>query len=179
MNRTWKLIPAASAMFLAAVWPQAAWADTLNLTLVEASQTVVQGTLVVEFDATISNPSLTETIYLNGDSSSTNSTGVTVDDSPFTSGTSIWPLWLAPGDSFGPDALFNVNLAPDLAPGIYSGVFSIQGGPNGSTLNDLADASFTLNVTAPVVTPEPASLLLLGAGLAILWVIRRRGMAET
>jgi hypothetical protein len=64
-------------------WASSSRADSLDVTLIEADQTVVQGTTVVEFDASISNPSTTDTIYLNSDTSTTDSLLVSVDDNPF------------------------------------------------------------------------------------------------
>lgn len=140
-------------------------ADSLDVALTETSQRVVQGTTVVEFDATISNPSATDTIYLNGDSWTTDSLLVTVDDTPFDVNA---PLFLGPGASSGPFALFDVDLPSDLADGTYTGVFSILGGPDGgadTAFADLADVDFTVDVTSPVATPEPGTFSLLAFGL--------------
>jgi hypothetical protein len=150
-------------------------ADSLDITLTQASQTVVQGTTVVSFDATVFNPSSSsETLYLNGDSWTTNSPLVIVDDSPFNANA---PIDLAPGDSSGQFQIFNVDLSPSAAPDLYTGVFSILGGADGgagTAFDDLADASFSLQVTNPVAAPEPGILLLLGSGLAGLALLRRR-----
>jgi len=149
-------------------------ADSLDVTLTEANQTVVQGTTVVEFDASILNPSTTDTIYLNGDSSTTSSLLVSVDDSPFFANA---PYYLTPGQSSGTFALFDVDLPADLTDGIYSGVFSILGGPDGGTgtdFDDLSDANFSVDVVNPVATPEPSTLLLLGIGFTGLLFLRKR-----
>jgi hypothetical protein len=150
-------------------------ADSLTVTLTEPSQTVVQGTTVVTFDATILNPSLTDTIFLNGDSSSTNSFLVSVDDTPFLLNA---PISLGPGTSSGPFALFNVDLPGNLAPGVYTGIFSILGGPDGGAGTDFLDlgaVDFTVDVTSPVVTtPEPGILFLLCSGLGLVAVRYRR-----
>jgi PEP-CTERM motif len=146
--------------------------DSLDVTLTQASQTVVQGTTVIEFDATISNPSTTDTIFLNADSWMTNSTLVSVDDTPFMTNA---PLYLNPGDSSGTFALFDVDLPANLAGGSYTGIFSILGGPDGGTFSDfspLSSSAFTVNVVA---TPEPGTIFLIGSGLAGLGLLKKRG----
>jgi len=59
-----------------------------------------------------------------------------------------------------------------LAPGTYTGVFSILGGPDGGTnidFSDLSDSSFTV-----IVTPEPATIFLLASGLLGLGLLKRQ-----
>lgn len=153
--------------------------DTLDVTLAPADQTVVDGALVVVFDATITNPSATDTIWLNGDSTSTNSVLVTVDDL----GLINLPYFLDPGQSTGVITdLFEVDLDPTLTPGVYNGVYSILGGPDGGAFtdfSDLADANFSVTVTPESVpAPEPSALLLLAVGLAGLFTLRARKFAQ-
>jgi len=172
-----KLVPIAVAALLASAWPQPARADSLVVTLTEATQTVVQGTTLVEFDATISAPSSNAaTDYINSDSSTTNSMAITVDTQDYLANT---PVSLDPGESSGPTPfeLFTVTLPADLAPGMYGGIVSILGGADngaGTAFDDLADVSFTVDVTSAVVTPEPMTLLLLALGLAGLAALRNR-----
>lgn len=150
-------------------------ADSLSVTLAQPTQTVLQGTTVVYFTATILNPSSTDTIFLNSDSSVTSSGLVSVDDSPFLLNPSL--ISLNPLQSSGLVSLFNIDLPTNLTAGLYTGAFSILGGPDGGALSDfsdLVDVNFAVNVTAPVVTPEPGTLLLLCSGLAALGVFRKR-----
>jgi hypothetical protein len=153
-----------------------AQAQTLDLTLLDANQTVTQGTTTVGFDATIFNPSTTATIYLNGASGSTASSLLTVDVSPFFANA---PFSLAPGQSSGPFELFAVDLATTALTGSYVGNgFEIQGGADGgsfSAFQDLADANFSVTVTsstvaAPEIDPSSAisGLFMLMGGLAVM-----------
>jgi hypothetical protein len=154
----------------------ASQADTLDVTLAMPNQTVVEGTTVVVFDATISNPSVTDTIYLNNATATTNSTQVLVDVAPFYTNT---PLSLGPKGSSGMLELFDVDLLTGLLPGMYTGDFSIQGGANGGSNDVLSDVDFTITVTSPTTTPEPGTLLLLCGGLCVLVMCyRRRGISS-
>jgi len=141
-------------------------ADSLDVTLTQSSQTVTLGTSTVAFDATISNPSAADTIFLNSDSSTTSSLFLTVDDTPFFNNA---PLSLDPGANSGPIELFDVLLAPNTPTGVYDlNLFSILGGPDAgsfSDFSDLVDVAFSIDVVSPVATPEPSSLLLVFAGL--------------
>ncbi|MFZ0087404.1 MAG: PEP-CTERM sorting domain-containing protein [Candidatus Acidiferrales bacterium] len=150
-------------------------ADSLTVTLTEASQTVVQGTTVVTFDATILNPSVTDTIFLNSDGSSA-SFPLTLDDTPFLLNA---PLSLDPGASSGPFGLFDIDLPLDVAPGSYSGTFQIIGGVSATDFSDvLANVDFTVDVKSAVTgVPEPGTILLLASGLAALGFFRKHSKA--
>jgi hypothetical protein len=149
-------------------------ADSLDVTLTNPNPTVVQGTTVVQFFGQIANPSLTDTIYLNTDSTSS-ATGTLVDDTPFVfSGL----YFLNPYTITVPFEIFDLDLAPGLAPGTYDGVFTILGGADGGTFSsfdDLADVNFSVTVSSPVATtPEPGSMVLLLSALAMLLLNARR-----
>ncbi|MGA8674164.1 MAG: PEP-CTERM sorting domain-containing protein [Candidatus Acidiferrales bacterium] len=180
MTRT-SLINAVFVLTLTLGWATASRADsdTLDVTLAPAAQTVVDGTLVVVFDGTITNPSATDTVWINADSTSTDSLLVSVDDL----GLINVPFFLDPGQSSGLIAdIFEVDLDPTLTPGTYTGVYTLQGGADGGTgtdLFDLADTSFSVTVTPETVpSPEPSALLLLAAGLAALCALRARNLRQ-
>jgi len=147
-------------------------ADTLDVTLANPNPTVVQSPTptVVQFFATVANPSLTDDIYVYTDTTSS-ATGTTVDDSLFQ------PFLIPANNMSGLFEIFAVDLAPGLGPGTYSGVFTFLGGADGgafSVYDDLVDVNFSVTVNAPTTaTPEPGSLLFLAFGLAGLVALGR------
>lgn len=127
----------------------------LDVTLTSESQYLTQGTTLVEFDGTILNPSSTNTIYLNGDNSTTTSPYFTISDTPFLTDA---PLFLTPDQSSGLIPLFDVSLDSNTPIGTYSlNTFSILGGLDGVTFSDLADVNFSVTVTNPITVPEGGS----------------------
>ncbi|MBS1822525.1 MAG: PEP-CTERM sorting domain-containing protein [Acidobacteria bacterium] len=135
-------------------------ADTISLTLTNPVQTASPGS-TVSFDATVTaiydklGPA-----YLNGDSSGITGS-LTVNDTPFLVN---FPLVMSAGDSVT-NLLFTVALPSGLAPGMYTGYFSILGGLNSSALGTLDTAEFTINAST---VPEPATWALIGTGMAAL-----------
>ena len=175
MKRTY-LIKAGLGVVLMLASVAVSHADSLSVTSTDPSQTILQGTTVVTFDETISNPSA-DTIFLNSDGAFTDSTLVSVDDSPFLTNA---PFFLDAMSSSGPFALFNVDLPANLAPGLYTGTFSIFGGADGGASDDLADVNFSITVSSPVATaPEPGSLLLACCGVLGLLAAARCGVRDS
>ena len=164
----------------------AARAQSLELVLTDPNQTVMQGTTLVAFDATVLNPSTTDTIYLNGDASTTPSPYLSVNDAPFFANA---PLLLGPGASTGPFELFEVDLGASAPVGTYAkNTFSILGGADGGTFadfSDISDAQFSVTVSSADVAAAPeidpgsafgALTLLVGSLLALR---SRRARAAT
>lgn len=155
---------------LLAIVPAAA--DTVPAQLVDSSLAGAPGD-TLDFFATLTNPSATDTIFLNGIGSTASSPFLGIDTSPFDINA---PFYLDPGQSSGPFELFDVTIDPAASPGPYVGSFvSILGGADGgqfTAFDDLVDISFDVQVSgggsiSPV--PEPRGFLLTLAGLLAIF----------
>ena len=142
-----------------------ALADTVTYTLTTVNPTVAPGGTVT-FDTSIVAPSTNAgDIFIDGDSSSC--TACTVDDTDFGN----TPFFLAPGQSYGGPLFTVTTMIPNA--GVNNGTFDI-------TFSNAAGVDFTdsdpfdVTVVSSSVTPEPASWLLLGTGLAGAWLLRSR-----
>jgi hypothetical protein len=153
------------ALAIAAASACAARADAI-LTLTPSNLDIV-ASKTVEFDGTLTNTGTTD-LYLNGDVVIFDYAGLTIDDSIFYVDA---PLFLSAGDSYT-GAFFNVTADAATLSRSYSGTYTIQGGADSDTFDDLAMANFTVDVGSS--TPEPNSMLLMATGLAILAVLRLR-----
>jgi len=159
MNRTRTIVLATVVVLFFA---SAARADSVDVELTQTSQTAAPGSTIT-FDATITNLSSTDTVFLNGDGSITSSPLLTVDDTPFLTN---FPLSLDPSETSGPFALFNVIIDPTIAPGTYDfNSFSILGGADGSASDTIGTAEFSVTVATASPVPEPGILGLLVVGL--------------
>src|SRR5215469_16787753 len=147
-------------------------ADSIQISLSQSTLSGTAGSTLV-FDATLTNLS-TSTVFLNGDTSSTSSLLLTVNDNPFLNNA---PLSLAAGASSGTFEIFDVIIAAGIAPGVYTlNDFTILGGVGGSDLTPVGSATFTVDVLSPV--PEPGTLVLVGSGLIGLVIRHRKGMRK-
>jgi hypothetical protein len=150
-----------------------AYADSITLTLTDPVQ--FGGASLgssLSFDATVSAPSTNSAaIFLNSDSFNVDAP-LTLDDSAFFSG---FPFFLNPGDSAN-GLLFTVFLPTTTPNAVYNGSFTIVGGADGNASDNLADVTFEVTTVPQTPTvPEPASILLLSAGLpGVAAMIRRK-----
>lgn len=149
------------ALLAALALAMPASADTLNLVLSNPVQTAIPGSTLT-FGANASAPfSNSGTIFLNGDNFNVALNGATIDDSDFLN----FPLSLDPGVGFA-GTLFTVALPTTVAPGTYTGFFSILGGSDLGSQDTIATVNFEID--APAAVPEPPTWLLLAAGLTLL-----------
>ncbi len=142
--------------------------SVIDATLVQSIFSAAPGSTVTFQFSLISNPSTTDTIFLNSASGVTPTTSlITIDATPFFNNTplSLAPLGSAPG---APLELFTAMLDLSIAPGDYLGTFSIFGGLDGNSNSDLVDIPFEIDVAPTTNVPEPGTLpmLILGAALA-------------
>jgi PEP-CTERM motif-containing protein len=152
------------AVFVA-VLPGTVRADGTQLTL--SSVSGVAGQDVTLF-GTISNTG-SDLVNLNGESFNLDTNFVNGDTTDFINNA---PFFLSENTDSGLIALFTFEIAPGTAPGIYTGnLLQILGGPGGMDLNDIADASFTVDVKGKAV-PEPNSLWMLGLGIVAISILR-------
>ncbi len=161
------LVVAALALFLLA--PLVAQADPIILTL-DTVQSVSQGSSVT-FSGSLSNGGAPGR-FINATSITLNVTGLTSDDSAFFVNV---PAFLGAGQNSGPlEAFFSVIASLAAVPGSYTGSFSVLGGDSAEANNNLATQDFSLVVTTADPIPEPATMVLLGTGLAGAAAARRR-----
>jgi hypothetical protein len=155
------------ALFIAATSVGMARADAV-LTFTSPTLTVTPGG-TVEFDGTLTNTGIDD-LYLNSAAIDSLFPDLTVDDSPFFADS---PLFLSPGDSYT-GHFFDVTADAATLPGSYDGAYTIQGGADSETFDDIATANFTVDVSSPV--PEPNPLILIATGLAMIALVgvRRR-----
>jgi|SRR5579862_6723182 len=159
--KTRTLIFVALAIVGLGLCPQRAAASTLTITLDAPSLTGAPSTEVT-FSGTIQNSSGSD-VFLNGAGGSLSSPELTLDLTPFFT---LTPLSLSDGDSYVGD-IFAVAISDVILPGDYFGTFTIQGGADGSTFDDVAAADFEIQIPGPpdaTAVPESPSGILVGLG---------------
>lgn len=176
-----RLLIAATAVMLALLLPPVIRADGTTFTLAQPSQAGVAGE-TLDFQGTITNSGAAD-VFLNGDSFSTATAFLIVDDSAFFTNT---PASLAAsGGSVGPVDLFSVQILASAIPGTYgSNFFNVLGGSDGSATDLLATQEFTITVTQPgggggggAQVPEPGTLVLFGTGMLSLAALARKKLS--
>lgn len=126
----------------------------LSLTLSPTAPITDLGS-IVSFAGTLTNTS-GSTVYINGDDMGI--PGLTWDETPFALNA---PLSLDNGMSYT-GTLFTVTVDPTVAPETYSGSFTVLGGADQSTFNEVATQPFQVTVLPPsTAVPEPSPILLL------------------
>ena len=171
-----QLLIVMSVLAVLVILPAAVKADPVTFTL-DDTHSVAAGSSVTFF-GTLSNGG-PPTTFLNGISFSFASGApgsITFNDTAFFA----LPASLTSGSSTGLVAFFDAVVSALVPPGVYSGTVSILGGDNANADDIIGTQEFSITVTPggqnPV--PEPASMLLLGSGLAGAAALRRRKRRE-
>ena len=161
--KTKRILLTTAVLVLLAGLPGLVKADPVTLTL-PSSVNVAQGGSITVI-GTIANGGAPD-FNISSWSIVLGNAGLTFDDSAFF----LSPLVLGSGASYGPVGFFDVFADISVAPGIYSGTFTVF--DDVRQLN--VTKTFAINVTPGAAVPEPVSILLLGSGLAGLAIRRRR-----
>ena len=104
------------------------------------------------FTGIIANGSGVE-LFLNGAVGSVSPADLTLDFTPFFTST---PLSLQDGASYAGD-IFAVAINGIALPGDYFGIFTILGGADSSTFDDVGSVDFGITVEDSTAVPEPSS----------------------
>jgi hypothetical protein len=160
-----RILTSILALAIAAASVEVAHADAI-LTFTPDTLVLTPGG-TVEFDGTLTNTGTTD-LYLNSDSFLHSYSDLTIDDSPFIFNE---PMFLSAGDSYT-GAFIDVTADAARLAGSYSGMYTIQGGTDSDTFDNLATANFTVDVVSAV--PEPKSFLLLATRLSMIAVVLLR-----
>jgi len=155
----------ASAVVLSALAAApAAHAQQLDFNFAPKAQAGTPGS-VLQFTAALSNPSTTDTVFLNGDTPTLNAPGLNVNDIFFSNGpTSLGPVGSGT-DTYSGDFL-DVTITSAAQPGTYQGTYTIVGGADSNAQDTVATADFSVTVL-PAAVPEASSVVSLGLLLAL------------
>ena len=132
-------------------------ADTINVTLTPVRLAGAPGSSIL-FTGVLENQS-GATVYLNSAGGDLSYFELTLDVTPFFTSA---PLSLDDG-TFYSGPLFAVAISNVALPGTYSGQFTLAGGPDPESFDNIGSAAFEVTVV-----PEPPSIFLLGIGTLLL-----------
>jgi hypothetical protein len=151
-----------------------AHADEITMTLTQDGSVLPGGS--VDFTASFTN-NTNSAVFINGDNFSVGFP-LTLDDTNFLNYfvfSLSAPISIGPMGTLNGIDVFSITVDPTAMAGTYGGnFFSITGGADSSASNLLTTTDFSVVVSSAVITPEPATLLLLGASLTVLGLLRKR-----
>jgi len=168
-----QLLIAMSVLAVLVVLPAVVKADPITFTL-DDTHTVAQGSSVTFFGTLSNGGSPGRFINSISFSFASGAPGsISFNDAAFFMNV---PAFMAPGTTTGLVAFFDAVVSSLVPPGVYAGTVSVLGGDDENANNNLGTQEFSITVIpgGQGAIPEPATMLLLGSGLAGAAALRRR-----